>query len=171
MSISINSLILILQNLLPRQKHLFPLLIEKVMHTSVRKTLRPIQWHLSLKPTKRTPLLQSWTIHIILQQLSQPLYRQLLPYPGHKHSLMKPDRGRAELEEPSREPLMRDLDYFQGFLLVTLREETVELLVSCFLIDDKVWAVNYPGLDLLEEGSLFVALWGDCPAQLDESLH
>lgn len=53
---------------------------------------------------------------------------------------------------------MRNLDYFQGFLLVTLREETVELLVSCFLIDDKVRSVNYPGLDLLEEGSLFVAL-------------
>ena len=171
MCISINSLILIFQNLLSRQKHLFPLLIEKVMHTSVRKTLRPIQRHLSLKPTKRTPLLQPSTIHIILQQLCQPLYRQLLPYPRHKHSLMKPDWGWAELEEPSRQPLMRDLNYFQGFLLVALREETVELLVPCFLIDDKVRAVNYPGLDLLEEGRLFVAFRGDCPAQLNESLH
>ena len=51
---------------------------------------------------------------------------------------------------------MRYLDYFQGFLFVALSEETVKLLVSCFLIDDKVRSVNYPRLDLLEERSFFV---------------
>ena len=66
---------------------------------------------------------------------------------------------------------MRYLDYFQGFLLVALSEETVKLLVSCFLIDDKVRSVNYPGLDLLEERRLFVAFRSDCPAQLHKSLH
>jgi hypothetical protein len=139
----------VLSDLFFCQHDLLSILIIEVIDPSVSETFFSIKRHLSFESHHWHSVLYLIVIHEFIEELIEAVNGKLLDHTRDEDCLMELDRWRAELEEPTWKPFMSYLDHLKILFISGLREELIELSVSCFLINDVVRAVNYPRLQLL----------------------